>query len=397
MKRIFLTALGIGLLLANIKAQELIDSTTYKSRKLKMDEINFVSSYYAQNGDHAAVTGGTGSQQLHDIANVIEVKFIRYAHHLNKQGVEAALGIDYYTSASSDKIDLLANSSASHSDARIYPSLNFSNENETKGTELVAGISTSSESDYESKGANLSYSKKTKDKNGEFIIKCQAYLDNVSIIKPIELRTSAYRDYHHYLKKPRNTYSLSLSYSQVINERLQVMLLADVVQQHGYLGLPFYRVYFKDASVHIENLPVNRFKIPLGVRINYFSGDKIIIRTYYRFYYDDWGLTAHTASIELPVKITPFTSLSPFYRFYSQNDAKYFAPFQSHTASEEYYTSNYDLAKFNSNFFGVGIKFTPIKGISGKPYFNTLELRYGHYIKNVQLNSDVISLNLKFK
>ena len=47
MKRIFLTAIGLGLLLHSLRAQTAgTDSTEYKSRKLKVDEINLVSSYY---------------------------------------------------------------------------------------------------------------------------------------------------------------------------------------------------------------------------------------------------------------------------------------------------------------------------------------------------------------
>ena len=398
MKRIYLTAIGIGMLLASIKAQvKATDSTQYKSRKLKLDEINLVSSYYAQNGDHASVTGGIGSQKLHDIANIINVNLIRYDKHLRKQSFGVELGIDHYSSASSDLIDMKANSSASHSDVRIYPSLNFSNDNDIKRTTFNAGISTSSESDYESFGVNISFSKKTKDKNGEFTVKYQTYLDKVSIIKPVELRTSNPRDYYHYPTKPRNTFACSLSYSQVINERLQIMFLADIVQQHGYLSLPFHRVYFKDSTVHMENLPGNRFKLPLGFRANYFLGDKIIIRSYYRFYHDDWGLTAHTAEIEVPLKISPFVSVSPFYRFYSQSAIRYFAPYKLHTADNHYYTSNYDFSKFTSNFFGAGIRLEPVKGLFGKQHFNMIELRYGHYQKNVQLNSDIISMNLRFK
>jgi hypothetical protein len=147
----------------------------------------------------------------------------------------------------------------------------------------------------------------------------------------------------------------------------------------------------------MENLPGNRFKLPLGFRANYFLGDKIIIRSYYRFYHDDWGLTAHTAEIEVPLKISPFISISPFYRFYSQSAIRYFAPYKLHTADNHYYTSNYDFSKFTSNFFGAGIRLEPVKGVFSKQHFNMIELRYGHYQKNVQLNSDIISINLRFK
>ena len=63
MKRILLTALGIAALLKSY-SQQAPDTVTLKSRKLKIEEINLVSSYYGQTGDHAAVTGGTGTQKL---------------------------------------------------------------------------------------------------------------------------------------------------------------------------------------------------------------------------------------------------------------------------------------------------------------------------------------------
>ena len=88
----------------------------------------------------------------------------------------------------------------------------------------------------------------------------------------------------------------AFSLSQVVNQRMQFSLLTDAVVQQGYLGLPFYRTYFNDGSVHIENLPGSRFKLPLGMRFNYFLGDRIILKSYYRYFMDNWGVKSHTVS-----------------------------------------------------------------------------------------------------
>ena len=374
------------------------DSSGFQSRKLKLEEINLVSSYYNQDGNNSSVTGGIGTEKLTDIANVIDIKLTKYDSKLRKHTFIGELGVDHYTSASSDKIDPKNMSSASHADNRIYPSISWSMENEKKGTTFGAGISSSTEFDYQSFGAKINFATKTKNKNGEFSAAAQVFLDQLKLIQPIELRTSQSGGEHdHYGSASRNTFAGSLSYSQIINQRLQVMFLADIVQQSGYLSLPFHRVYFADGSVHQENLPGTRLKIPLGFRANYFLGDKFIIRTYYRFYTDDWGINSNTASLEVPVKITPFFSISPFYRYYDQSAAKYFAPYQVHTAQDQYYVSNYDLSKFNSNFFGTGIRIAPPKGVLGIQHLGMLELRYGHYTKNIGMNSNIISMNLKFK
>lgn len=400
MKRILLTAAGI-LALIQVQSQTTIDSTAYKSRKLKIEEVNLVSSYYKQDGENAAVTGGIGSQRLTDIANVFDIKLTKYDKKLRKNSYGFEVGVDSYTSASSDRVDLKANSSASSGDIRIYPTISWSRENEEKGTTIGAAVSSSSEYDYFSLGANISFAKKSKDKNGEFTARLQTYIDQVKLIQPIELRNpitiGGEDDDYSYGSAGRNTFAGSLSYSQIVNKRLQVMLLADVVQQTGYLSLPFHRVYFKDGTVHQENLPDTRFKLPIAFRASYFMGDNIILKGYYRFYSDDWGLQAHTANIEVPIKITPFLSLSPFYRFYTQTAIKYFAPYQTHTAQQNFYTSNYDLSKFNSQFFGAGIRFAPPTNVFGIKHFSAIELRYGHYSKNINMNANIVSMHLKFK
>lgn len=393
----FLTAAGLMALLHSYSQNNPVD-TGYASRKLKLDEINLVSSYYNQDGNNAAVTGGIGSEKLTDISNSIDVKLIRYDKKYRKHSFIVDIGIDHYTSASSDRVDLKANSSASHADTRFYPSLSWSIENEKKGTTISAGIYSSTEFDYQSYGVNILYGKKTKNRMGEFTANLQVYLDQVRLIAPIELRPgSGGGEHDNYPATSRNTFAGSFSYSQIINERLQILFLADVVQQQGYLSLPFHRVYFTDGSVHQEHLPDNRFKLPLGLRASYFLGDRFILRAYYRYYTDNWGLHSHTAELEVPVKISPFFSVSPFYRFYQQNAIRSFAAYQEHSIADQYYTSNYGFSKFNSQFIGAGIHFTPSGAVFGIKRLNTLELRYGHYIRTTGMNANIISLNLKFK
>ncbi len=402
MKKICLSITGIVLTFFAAFAQPATnDSSIYKRRKLTFEEANIVSSYYRQDGDHAAVMGGSGSEKLTDFSNSIEVKLTRWGKRDIKHTYDLEVGIDHYTSASSDMVNPLSISSASHADTRIYPSLNWTAENEKKGSTIGAAVSFSTEFDYQSMGFNLHMSKKTHNRMGEFTAKAQVYLDQLKYIIPVELRPPGNQDDDEdeddYASKSRNSYSGSLSYSQIINKQFQVMLIADLVYQEGFLGLPFHRVYFKDNSVHIENLPGTRTKIPLGIRANYFAGDKIIFRTFYRYYQDSWGLKAHTAELETTFKLNPFFSITPFYRFYNQTAVDYFTPNQLHTAADKYYTSNYDLSAFRSDFYGAGFRLSPAKGVFGIERLGMLEVRYGHYSRTDGLNSDILSLHLKFK
>jgi len=437
MKKAYLSVIGFALICRlNVSAQvkqdtsaksvfslytpEGEDSSSYNPKKLKVDEIDFVSSYYWQNGFHSAVTGGIGSEHVTDLSNGLDLNMIWLGNNDNKNHLDLGFGFDYHTAASQAYVS--ATGASKTSGTRIYPSLDYTFESAKTGNTIGVGAYYSGEYNYKSLGADLHFSVKTDHKNGEFSAKLQGYFDRVKLIYPSEfvpqstvtttgtgtvITTASgsiisgngedYNSRRNIPSSPRTTLSAALSYSQQLSERLQIMFLGDVVGQTGYLGLPFHRVYFNTGKDTIEKLPSSRFKLPLGFRLNYFLGDNIIIRSYYRYYQDDWGIKSNTVGIEVPYKITPFFSISPFYRYYEQTASKYFAPYEEHSPTDEYYTSNYEYSKFNSQFFGIGFRIAPPKGVFGWQGLHDMEIRYGHYSQTTDLVSDVVSVGLTFK
>lgn len=398
MKKIVITVAALVMFLNVSKAQT--DSTKY--RKLKVDEINFVTSYYHQDGQNSAVTGGIGSEKLDDFGNSIDIQLSRFDRKDNKHTFGVELGVDVYSSASSDKIDPTTISSASSKDVRISPSLSYLMEDTKKNISLGGGVSFSQEYDYTSIGANALFAKSSKDKNREFSAKASVFLDTWKVILPVELRPgSPDFKYNQGDNAPRNSYNLALGLSQVINQRLQMSLLTDIGYQTGLLGTAYQRVYFGDNgdNAYSEKLPSNRFKLPIGIRANYFLGDRFILRAFYRYYTDSWNLTAHTAELEIPYKITPFISVAPFYRFYSQSGVDYFKPYKEHmlSAKDEFYTSDYDLSKFTSHLVGANFRMVSSDGLFGIKKLNVLEFRYGYYHRSTNLSSHLLTLAIKFK
>jgi hypothetical protein len=417
MKKIYLgvLALYMGILASHAQTtQPVKDTTNYQSRKLKLDEVNFVSAYYHQNGNHSAVTGGIGTENLTDFANTLDVQLSKLTNNGHKNTFLFELGVDHYTSASSDKIDPYSISSASRQDTRIYPSLNWTNSNEKTGNAFGLTGSYSHEFDYQSRGFGFNLTRVSKNKNTQFDLKATAFLDTWKVILPVELRPATYGSGSHEDQrpvdyKPRNSFSAAFSLSQVISTRLQALFIVEPSYQHGLLATDYQRVYFNGNfatgvgpfndifNERIENLPSSRYKLPIGLRLNYFLDDHFIIRTFYRYYMDNWGIRAHTAEIEVPIKFTSFVSISPFYRYTNQQGTRYFAPYGQHSVGQTYYTSDYDLSTLTSNFVGLNLRLAPPNGVFGIQQLNTLELRYGHYMRSTGLNSDILTLALKFK
>lgn len=388
------------------KAQ--VQTDTIKSTKFKIEEIDFVGSYYNQDGNNSAVTGGKGTEKLDAEAINLSLKLVKHDKKKNKHTLDVGIDVDGYTSASSDNIDpgVVTSASgnymtsASRSDVRFAPSAGYLFENTKSNYTMGGGLAFSAEFDYTSLGGNISFSKSTKDKNRELSANLSVFLDTWKVILPIELRPqSPNLKYKQGDSAPRNSYNLGLGLMQVVNPRLHVSILADIGYQTGLLGTAYQRVYFADNgdNPYSEKLPDNRFKLPIGVRANYFLGDRVIIRSFYRYYTDSWKMKAHTGELEVPYKITPLISVAPFYRFHSQSAVDYFKPYKEHTLTEEYYTSDYDLSKFTSHLFGVNFRMVSAEGLFGIKPLNTLELRYSYYDRSAKLTAHLITLALKFK
>jgi Protein of unknown function (DUF3570) len=400
MKKIIITAgLLVSMLFRTTAQSEVEENTDYEKRKLKVDEINFVTSYYHQEGDKSAVTGGIGTEKLSDYANSFDLKMSKYDLKNRQHTFNLDLNIDYYTSASSDNIDPRTVSGASAADIHIYPSLSWSvkdpNSHVTKGITY----SFSKEFDYISNGFTLNWAKASKDNNREFSVKASAFLDKATIILPIEFRTGTTGSGKGFAQdtKPRNSYTVAFSLSQVVNERLQLMAIIEPSYQEGFLSTSFHRIYFNDNTEGVEKLPGKRMKLPIGLRANYFFGDNLILKAFYRYYMDDWGMKAQTVNLEGVYKITPFISISPYYRFNNQTAVDYFHAYKENNAASTYYSSDYDISGMNTNFYGSGFRFAPVNGVLGMKHFSSIELRYGHYTRTTGMVANIITMALKVK
>ena len=412
------------------------DSTkVYKKRVLESVEVDFLSSYYTQDGDNAAVSGGIGTEELTDVTGTFVVSI-----PLNDDDVLTIdAGVSAYTSASSSNIGpfddgpadpFQASSGASSSDLWANLTGSYSHSSDNRNDIWSAKVSVSSEYDYFSVGVGGGYTKLFNEKNTEVSVNGNVYIDTWNAIYPTELRpfgeggnglsdrlftqntitgnTNYAPRFNEFADEGRNSYSLGFGFSQILHKNVQGSLALDFVQQEGLLSTPFQRVYFADiADSFIENfqladaierLPDSRFKVAAGGRLNWYFNEILTVRTFYRYYFDDWGITSHTASIEVPIKITDKFTLYPSYRFYNQTAADYFNPYEEALSTDEFYTSDYDLSAFSANQFGFGVSYTDIfaKAHIWKLGLKSIDLKFYQYDRNTTFSSSIITAGFKF-
>ncbi len=449
------------------------DSTlVFKKKVQESTEIDFISSYYQQDGVHSAVSGGIGSENLQDVASNIIITM-----PIKADGVLTFdIGVSAYTSASSSNINPFnidedededkagkaipgsitgtpwqASSGASMQDALASVVAGYAHHSDDRNKIWNANVSFSNEYDYTSIGFGGAYAYLMNQKNTEFNVKFNVFLDQWRPIYPIEFRQfqwngsqwnpglfanttiwdsngNASANYNPTKFTPwqsseRNSYSVSIGLSQILNKNMQFSIFLDLVRQMGNLSTPYQRIYFADKpdffignpdmiSVYttpqntgayqladdVERLPNTRSKIPIGLRWNYYINEQFILRTYYRYYWDDWGIQAHTAQIEASIKLGEKFSMIPNYRFYQQSSSDYFAPYNQHMSSERFYSSDYDLSKFEAHAYGAGLQYYDLLNSKHiwKFGIKNIDLRYQHYSRSDGLAADIISFGVKF-
>ena len=396
-------------------------TATYTKRVLETAEVEFLTSYYTQDGKNAAVSGGIGTEELTDFTPTIVVSI-----PLNDSDILTIdAGISAYTSASSSNVDpfdgpenqpadpFVASSGESKSD--IWANLNGSYSHSSPDRNQIWGakVSFATEYDYNSIGFGGNYTYLFNEKNTEISASANVYLDTWKLIYPEEIRfelgsVNDFEDLDGFANNGRNSYSLGLGFSQILSKNAQFSLSLDLIQQQGLLSTPFHRIYFADQPIFmaenfpiahdIERLPDTRFKVAVGGRLNYYINETFVLRSYYRYYSDDFGITSNTASLEIPIKVGDRFTLYPGYRYYQQSAADYFNGFAVALSTDEFYTSDFDLSEFSANQFSLGINYTDI--FTGLKVFSfglkSIDLKASTYTRNTGLNYFLISGGVKF-
>ena len=388
----------------SVFSQSTPPSDSSKITYVKPIEADLLYSYYEQDGDMSPVTGGKGTQALTDVVSQIKINI----PFKNGQAISVSIAQDQYSSASTDNVNTEI-SSASVVDNRRYGNINYSKSSADDLKSFTIGGGYSTEWDVNSWNANANLSLTTKNKLNGYALNFSVFKDNWELIYPAELRVIALQN-----KKPfvddsiRYSYSGSASFERVLTKKLIFSVSSEIIFQEGLLSTPFHRVFFSDTTQHtVEYLPSKRIRYPISLNANYFLNDYMVVKTSFRSYYDTFGVKGQTYKLEFASKITQWLTLYPFGRYHKQQASKYYAPFQEHVSTEHYYTSDTDLATFESYQYGLGLKINPIYGIlSFKATkkkllrlfsIQSIDLRYAHYKQTTGLRADIISFGTKFK
>jgi len=159
--------------------------------------------------------------------------------------------------------------------------------------------------------------------------------------------------------------------AQVLGGETVLQSSVSFTYQNGYLSDPYKLVYVAGNTVN-DSRPGNRRELAWVTRLrqNVVALDAVV-HLDYRYYHDDWGITAHTAELAWYQTLPQSWALVPRVRWYSQSAADFYQPYYNAAQNNGLYSSDYRLSPFGalSESFSVYKRFGSWN----------LSLRYEHY------------------
>jgi hypothetical protein len=348
-------------------------------------DVDFLFSYYDQDGEHSAVTGGTGSEAQQVLSPVVLVSWAVS----EDWSLRTDLGVDQVTAASVDAIDAEV-SSASRVDQRAFTDLTATRRIGERST-VSYRLGLSNEYDYQSVSAGIGYALDLNERNTTLSANLRHYEDTVKLYDIDGVNRG---------DDGRRTTDLAIAATQVLGRRTLGSLELDYTLQSGFLSTPFHEVILHPAGggeVHVaERLPDSRRRAALGLGLDHAFGDRVVQKLTYRFYDDDWGIRAHTIAAETHFRLplAAETWVFPILRYHRQTASDHFGTAGSFTGSERFFTSDWDLAEIATTKYGLGLRGTLQAGRRWRLGLRRYETRFTLFSRDDGLDGLIASVGL---
>lgn len=239
----------------------------------------------------------------------------RVNKRLDATSVDVSYAADVWTSAS---IDIRASASRPVTEQR--DELNLAVSHELTDVTLSAGYRYSVEHDYTSHGANAALSYDFAQNNATLAASGYALFDRVG------------RAGYSGFSEPLATVGGRLSFTQVFDRQMLGQLTYELTHLDGYQASPYRRVGLGgtglgcvDAPICLdEHEPSKRNRQAAAAVLRRALSEVFSIGLTYRFVIDDWGLSSHTAALQLNMWVGAASLLSLRYRFYMQSGVNFY-------------------------------------------------------------------------
>lgn len=234
---------------------------------------------------------------------------------LPETAVELTYAADIWTSAS---VDIRASASLPVTEQRDELEVTLSHA--LTDLTLSGTYRYSVENDYTSHGAFAAAAYDFADNNARLALDAFALFDTVG------------RAGSPSFSRPLDTLGARLSFTQVLDAKMLAQLTYEFARLDGYQSSPYRRVGLDGTGFGCTDAPVCKDELEPNLRMRHAAAvvvrralsDALSAGLSYRFIFDDWGLSSHTATAQLGLALGEATLLTLRYRFYTQTGVRFY-------------------------------------------------------------------------
>ena len=153
-------------------------------------------------------------------------------------------------------------------------------------------------------------------------------------------------------KDNRNERKIDVSINQLITPEFSMQAVYSYMYSEGFLSSPYHYV-LQDNLAKFENYPDTRVGHAFALKGVYLLNPQNAMNFSYRYYFDDWDISSHTANIEeLHDFSSKFTSGLRL-RYYTQTKSNFVQDIGTYQVNDSYFATDYRMSAFDSYTIGV--------------------------------------------
>lgn len=149
-----------------------------------------------------------------------------------------------------------------------------------------------------------------------------------------------------------------LGVTQILSPDWLMSANFEAISDDGYLANP-YRVAFVFGAAVPERVPSTRTSRALQLRAVGDLGERNVVTGIYRYFWDTWAITAHTAEIGYARYFGADWLASGFLRYHAQQGASFYS--DNAAAVTAYVSRNRQLSTFSNVGVGLNLSYTAVK------------------------------------
>lgn len=349
----------------------------------QIESIDLRAVYFDQQGEgyqsQAGPEGGPGSEEAWILEPWIDV-VVRQSPRVRH---EITIPIDVVTAASPNALDAVSTASL---------------RNEGAGFDLRSTIAVSDADSVSTRVAfhweeplssgtlGAGWRRSLADDNAAVSITGNLTVDGFGVNRP---------DGEYSGEDAREAVNANLAASQLLSPTTVIDGSYGVTWQHGTLAQTWNAVPVAGAAPVGELFPRDRLRHAIAGRIaQHIPPTRSTLKLWYRYYRDDFGLSAHTVEATVYQYLVPWLYLRGAYRFHRQSAVDFFTTgLDGPPMDRAPRTSDSDLDRFDASELGLGVVLLSEGGPRALRRISVVA-DYRRYERSNNLNIDVLTLGV---